>query len=120
MHEAVKKGKALAEEAEKTIKFFNEALIPHFKAEEDVLFPVMVKHLKKEDTMINDLLGEHRILEKMITVLDGDPARLEAFAKALENHIRVEERLAFERYQEVVPEEERKRTGAALKEFLKR
>src|ERR1051325_6583205 len=84
------------------VRFFASDLRLHFKAEEEVLFPAM-RDLPAPRELINDLLAEHRELERLIERLrraeDGLlPDLLCQFADLLESHIRREEQSLFPIY----------------------
>jgi iron-sulfur cluster repair protein YtfE (RIC family) len=95
--------------AGKTIRFFEEELTVHFRAEEQVLFPAMSK-LSGVGEIIGELLAEHRNLESLVDSLraveGGSLAQaLAEFADMLEAHIRKEERTLFPIYEQLAPAE---------------
>lgn len=93
-----------------TLAFFRDHLVGHFRAEEDVLFPVLRERLAGDPTrraLLDRLTGEHRRLEALrdgVAAAGEDEAALApalaAFADLLEAHVRCEERELFE----VVPD----------------
>jgi hemerythrin-like domain-containing protein len=85
------------------VRFFESDLTPHFKAEEEVLFPSMRGFVGASD-LLGDLLREHRDLERLAARLAGTEiselaAALNEFADLLERHIRKEERQLFPLYE---------------------
>jgi iron-sulfur cluster repair protein YtfE (RIC family) len=93
----------LTEKARAAVEFFEQDLLVHFKAEEEVLFPAM-KEMAGAAGVIDSLLCEHRAIETLIRQIgdmDGtlDSTLLE-FANLLESHVRKEERVLFAIYEE--------------------
>lgn len=89
----------LAAMAERAVQFFESDLRPHFKLEEEILFPAM-QRLPQASGLITDLLGEHRAMEGFIGLFRQPqeaalPERLEQFADLLKSHIRKEENELF-------------------------
>jgi iron-sulfur cluster repair protein YtfE (RIC family) len=88
---------------EDTLRFFASDLTPHFKIEEEVLFPAM-QRLAEAAELIGALLSEHRALEGCIELLRqtqvaGLEDRLRQFADLLKLHIRKEENQLFPLYE---------------------
>ena len=78
---------------------FAYELEPHFQAEENLLF----SRLEAGNELRIQAEEEHRLLRDQIAQLLEQPANevaLRAFAQALENHIRFEERTLFNHLQE--------------------
>jgi iron-sulfur cluster repair protein YtfE (RIC family) len=89
--------------AEQVVYFFATELTPHFRVEEEVLFPAM-SGLDNTTELLTELVSEHRALEGIARRLAvSDPkqtgAALADFAKLLEEHIRKEERQLFPLYE---------------------
>jgi hemerythrin-like domain-containing protein len=89
--------------AEDALQFFASDLVPHFKIEEEVLFPAMQK-LNQAAELTGELLSEHRALEGFIELLRQMQvalleARLRQFADLLKSHIRKEENQLFPLYE---------------------
>lgn len=73
---------------------FGYELEPHFQAEETLLF----SRLPDDNELGIQAAEEHRLLRSQVAQLHEQPADeplLRAFAQALENHIRFEERTLF-------------------------
>lgn len=83
--------------------FWDRDLKPHFRDEEQQLFIL----LPESDTMRIKLEQDHRDLESMLARIEaGDMEKdfLSDFAEQLEQHIRYEERVGFNRIQSEVPD----------------
>ena len=81
--------------------FYHNELVPHFEEEEKQLFALLADgHQLKERA-----LAQHREIREMANVLATNPDNeiLEKFAKALDDHIRFEERTLFNYMQETIP-----------------
>jgi len=94
--------------ADNVVKFYQCELVTHFKAEEEILFPV-IKQLHFNTFALNQYIDEHRGLENIILQLKSidklTQENLKEFARILEGHIRKEERELFPFYQEHVDPE---------------
>lgn len=78
---------------------FSTALQPHFRAEEDKLFPLLAGKEKEIDRMIDLLVAEHRQLETFVRDEVGEEQLVDHLDRAgqlLEAHIRREERQLFQ------------------------
>lgn len=92
-----------------TIKFFEENLIPHFKKEEEVLFPRSKKKNPLIKKLIIDLINQHKEISTLIDNLKGSSQpeiELDKLGKLLEAHIRKEERELFPMIQENLSDDE--------------
>lgn len=108
--------------AARAAEFFASDLTAHFKAEEDVLFPAM-RGLAGASPLLNELLSEHRELERLAGQLGAaDVATLKEalakFADLLEAHIRKEERELFPIYEKQVGAELAEKVGRAVKDIV--
>jgi Uncharacterized conserved protein len=91
------------EKATEITRFFATHLEPHFKAEEEALFPAM-RDVAEASELVSELLSEHRMLEALGKRLCGTAGgqlaqALGEFADLLETHIRKEERELFPLYE---------------------
>jgi hemerythrin-like domain-containing protein len=96
----------LRERARKAIEFFQSDLTAHFKIEEEAVFPIMDEFAESRDT-VHALIEQHRNIEDLVLQLrHGNeltlPALLLQFADLLEKHIRMEERVLFPSYENLV------------------
>ena len=108
--------------ADDVVRFFDSDLVPHFKAEEEVLFPTM-RSLSAVPELIEELLSEHRKIEQIVEQLrqsdcDQLADRLMDFADLLEAHIRKEERELFPVYESLVPPEIANRVEEEIKNLI--
>ena len=103
----------VAARARDVARRFQEELKPHFEAEEEILFPAAREW---EEALVEELTGEHRRLESLVSELTAQPtpARLLAFTGLLRAHIRKEENELFEKIQKEIPRPVLDAVGAAL------
>ena len=84
-------------------ELYREDLLPHFKAEEDVLVPLFPSQHQYKQVILRD----HEtlsLLVQRINIQTGYTA-LQVFSRLLEEHIRFEERVAFNYLQDIVGNE---------------
>jgi iron-sulfur cluster repair protein YtfE (RIC family) len=96
----------LKSKAEHVVEFFDDDLTPHFRAEEQVLFPAMGSFSEAVE-LIADLLSDHRRLTGLVDrvrAIDEQTLAVDLveFAAALEGHVRKEERELFPIYEALV------------------
>lgn len=83
--------------------FFTTYMIPHFKKEREVVFPI----LGKKDPLVKKALSNQRRLKKLFLGNKKPPEiALSLGEEKLEQHIRFEERQLFKRVQEVATSEQ--------------
>jgi len=111
-----------AEQAVRTRKFYMEGLRPHFKAEEEVLFPLMRSMLEQCSVLIDKLVTQHRELEQLISSLSAPGKSLDgilvALGTLLDEHIRLEERQLFPQYEKGIPEELKMKVQRKIEEVV--
>jgi hemerythrin-like domain-containing protein len=104
---------------EYAIAFSESELKQHFMMEENVLFAYAVNKNEELDTLIKELLIEHReiiyLIEK-ITSSSQPENLLDEFGRKLESHIRKEEREVFVKVEEALSENELQELASKLKE----
>jgi iron-sulfur cluster repair protein YtfE (RIC family) len=91
------------------LDFFLRHLQPHLQLEERVLFPFVRGRRQDLDALLDELEGEHRQVQDLTADLrypEYLPAKLDRLGRVLEDHIRKEERVLFERLQELLTEPE--------------
>lgn len=114
----------VADQARETLAFFRNHLTPHFRAEEEVIFPVLEPYLQPGERVVAELREEHARLRALAAELEaatGDlPETLRAFGELLERHIRKEEQDLFVLFEERVPADVLKRVGEAVARILGR
>ena len=91
------------DKARQVALFFAADLAPHFRAEEEVLFPAM-RGLAGAPELLDELLSDHQMIKAMVGRLEKTgaadlAAALADFADLLEAHIRKEERELFPIYE---------------------
>jgi hemerythrin superfamily protein len=77
--------------------FWENHLVPHFDAEEKYVFPV----LGDDHELVIRALAEHRRLESLFHQKTGIAESLGQIEKELDNHIRFEERVLFNKIEKV-------------------
>ena len=88
------------------VKVFQEVMVPHIQ-KEDHLFEQCRGFFPEMDAMLDELLDEHRVISGMYSALVDSKdlvTDMDTLACNLEAHIRKEERVVFEKMQELLPE----------------
>jgi hemerythrin-like domain-containing protein len=99
----------VAGKVQHAINFYEEHLIPHFKKEEEILFPSAKSKSSKIDNLIDELMHQHKTIYSLIDKLKSSSspeAELNELGILLDNHIRKEERELFEIIQDILSENE--------------
>lgn len=98
----------------------------HFAEEERLVFPSLQQFLQPTQTIIDDLLREHRQMETMVYQMKKEmdnPEELEkllsSFGELLEKHIRREENELFPLFEDLVPEKIAIQVGQKLQQRQK-
>jgi iron-sulfur cluster repair protein YtfE (RIC family) len=89
----------------------------HFKNEENILFPFVIGKDEELDSLIEDILEEHKLIESLVKNLDTSSdleSTLDQLGKTLESHIRKEERELFQKIQILLGEELNKLEGKII------
>jgi iron-sulfur cluster repair protein YtfE (RIC family) len=88
--------------------FFTET-VEHFRREEEILFPLYVRHAGSTP-VLERILREHMQLHGLVRALragaaagDIPPEALRTLGHLLHDHVRVEERELFEEIERIVP-----------------
>jgi hemerythrin-like domain-containing protein len=97
-------------QASHVVQFYRDHLVPHFKAEEKALFPVMKEHVTESLKTVDTLLHQHKEIRERVKTLEnpgwtGLEDRLREFGELLERHIRLEEDELFPLFEKSVPED---------------
>jgi iron-sulfur cluster repair protein YtfE (RIC family) len=108
------------QQADRVLRFFEDELSVHFRLEEEVLFPAIVKLVPGSAPLVDTLIAQHREVEALIGRLQTPrDASLQVIlvdlGTLLESHIRVEERRLFPEFERLVPEPEALRIGESLR-----
>lgn len=88
---------------------YNTELKKHFLEEENILFPFVTGKNNLIDELIDDLIKDHNKVAANMALLDShddSEKLLDDTARLLECHIRKEERVLFQKIQEVLSDEE--------------
>ena len=99
------------------LAFFDDEARDHFRAEEELLIPALVRHVADDDPDVVRVLREHVEIRRLTQELAGGEAdldRLHALGELLNAHVRHEERTLFPRVEAELDEEELAALGAAL------
>ena len=108
----------LEEKKNYTVSFYNNELKSHFKEEEEILFPLAKNRTPELDIMINEIVDEHRKMEKLVNEIEKTTDLknvLDSLGWLLEKHIRKEERKLFPAIEEILTEEELSELKTKLK-----
>ncbi|NCO64686.1 MAG: hemerythrin domain-containing protein [Flavobacteriales bacterium] len=82
--------------------FWKSYLQPHFEVEEVLIFPI----LEKENKLVKQALAEHRRLKRLFETKEDLHKTINLIEEELESHIRFEERVLFNKIQEVASSEQ--------------
>ena len=107
--------------AEEFREFFDKQLTPHFRAEEEVLFPLMRRAVPESAAVIDELLREHEKFRQAAPGLDGDRGLSKLIfdlGDLLEIHIRREERELFPLFEQQVGSAEAEAVGEEIRKKL--
>lgn len=88
------------------VKVFQEVMVPHIQKEE-YLFEACLGKNTEIDTLIRELTLDHQRISRMYSALTENPdmiVAMDLLARSLEEHIRKEERVLFEKIQAELPE----------------
>ena len=109
--------RSLEDCAQEVSRFLADALLPHFEAEEKVLFTALSRHPECRP-VIAQLENEHSALR----AADAGSMELRKFlfdfGDLLERHIRLEERELFPLFEKLVPHDEAEQVGVAIERTL--
>lgn len=86
--------------------FFSQNLERHFRAEKEILFPLIRSCAPESHPLMEDLLHEHEQIREGVGRLEGDDSLskiLFDLGDLLERHIRREERELFPLFESYVP-----------------
>lgn len=113
----------LVRTVEQFVAFHAEALLPHFRHEEEWLLPAFLKHTSEDDPMILRLFQDHVALHALVADLRpalADPPSLPdtlvKLCDRLEAHVRFEERELFPRIEAALSADELDAIGKQLHE----
>jgi iron-sulfur cluster repair protein YtfE (RIC family) len=107
--------------AEEFREFFDKQLVPHFHAEEQVLFPLMRTSVPPSAALVDELLSEHEIFRQAPPKLAtgaGLSKLIFDLGDLLECHIRKEERELFPLFEQHVEGAKAEEAGEKIKSIL--
>jgi len=117
--------KSTKEKVVYTLNFYSDNLIQHFFNEEKILYPFVRYRDKEIDELFDEIISEHNQIKILIKKLETSYTPYEVLHDIgilLETHIRKEERVLFQKIQEVFGDEELKMLKGKIipvkKEFL--
>jgi iron-sulfur cluster repair protein YtfE (RIC family) len=90
-------------------EIYHTELENHFRDEEQFVFPYLNGKDVELDNLISEIVHEHIILKERITSLNDNlnlVDELDEIGKILEEHVRKEERILFEKAQTILNDEE--------------
>jgi iron-sulfur cluster repair protein YtfE (RIC family) len=107
--------------AQEFLDFYRANLVAHFKAEEEVLFPLMRQQVLGCGVMIDQLVRDHEQLRRSVRQLEAGTGLAKLIfdlGDLLERHIRKEERELFPLFEAHVDEAQAEAMGLKIKEQL--
>ncbi len=109
------------ERAQEVLEFYRANLLAHFKAEEEVLFPLMREQVAGCGDMLDQLVRDHQQLHRAMPQLEagvGLAKLIFDLGDLLERHIRKEERELFPLFEAHVDAKKADEVGVRMKELL--
>jgi iron-sulfur cluster repair protein YtfE (RIC family) len=113
--------RGLRERADEVLAFYESNLIAHFRAEEEVLFPLLRAVAPQSAPMIDELLREHVQMRETMALLGSGTGLAKLIfdlGDLLERHIRREERELFPLFEQYVNEDQAGTAGRELKKIV--
>src|SRR5512139_3230326 len=107
--------------SQEVLEFYRDNLVAHFKAEEEVLFPLMRDHVAGCGDMLDQLARDHEQLRHAMPQLEAGAGLAKLIfdvGDLLERHIRKEERELFPLFEAHVDAAQAEAVGAKLKQWL--
>ena len=108
----------LRERAKEFLAFYASNLIPHFRAEEEVLFPLLRSVVPGSGEMIDELVRNHAQIRAAIPQLEAGTGLAKLIfdlGDLLERHIRKEERELFPLFEQHVEGGKAETAGVEIK-----
>jgi len=107
--------------AQEVLQFYRDNLVAHFKAEEQVLFPLMRDQVVGCGALLDQLVRDHEQLHRAMAQLEAGAGLAKLIfdlGDLLERHIRKEERELFPLFEAHVEGAEAEQLGVKIKEQL--
>jgi iron-sulfur cluster repair protein YtfE (RIC family) len=111
----------LRERRKELLAFYASNLVAHFRAEEEVLFPLVGAAAPESGMIINELVHDHEQIRKAVGQLEADTGLAKLIfdlGDLLERHIRKEERELFPLFDQHVKMAEAQAAGEELRKIL--
>jgi hemerythrin-like domain-containing protein len=111
----------LRQRADEFLEFYHANLVPHFRAEEIVLFPPLRDTIPDCAPLVDELCHQHDELRQGVPGLESEGGLAKLIfdlADLLERHIRKEERELFPLFEAHFDDAEAERIGLELKKIL--
>ncbi|NNG27425.1 MAG: hemerythrin domain-containing protein [Ignavibacteriaceae bacterium] len=92
-----------------TTNFYKNELVKHFTYEEEILYPSVKNKSTEIDELFEEIISEHKKIKQLIVRLDTGENKtdiLNDLGVLLESHIRKEERVLFEKIQNLLTDKE--------------
>jgi|WetSurMetagenome_2_1015567.scaffolds.fasta_scaffold203167_2 iron-sulfur cluster repair protein YtfE (RIC family) len=102
-----REGECTAEQAARLLAGWEDEIVPHCRAEEEVLLPELARHLSETDAVVVFTHGDHLVLRRLARELrlakePARPAALGRLLEKLEEHFRFEEQTLFPSLQQAI------------------
>lgn len=103
---------AVAQAASAIVEKFDREILDHFEFEERVLFPALAG-FEALQPVVTELKGEHSLMLELVARLriGGQRCDVDRFVTLLREHVHKEERVLFERSQDLLAEEQLNEIG---------
>lgn len=111
----------LRERAKEFLDFFAANLVAHFRAEEEVLFPVLRDAVPASVSMLDELIKHHEQIRSAVLQLEAGTGLAKLIfdlGDLLERHIRREERELFPLFEEHLEARKAEAIGVEMKKIL--
>ena len=111
----------LRERATEFLEFYRANLVAHFRAEEEVLFPLLRTSLPGNEAMLDELISQHEQLRQAASQLESGSGLAKLIfdlGDLLERHIRKEERELFPLFEAHIDSIKAESIGVELKKIL--
>ncbi len=125
---AAERPEAVRAVARKFVRFWKAKGQQHFREEEEVLLPAYARHARlDEDADVMRMLAEHALIRGLIGTIEAsleedrvEEADVSELARALHDHVRLEENQIFPRIEKALGEEELRTMGKGLHRLHKK
>lgn len=112
----------LQERAKEVKEFFAQNLVRHFRAEEEILFPIICSCAQEGGEIVEDLIREHKQIRRGVEGLEEETTLAKSLfdlGDLLERHIRREERELFPIFENRVDAAQAEQAKERIERILK-